>query len=132
MTDITNIPLNKLTAWKGNVRKTRTKGFIDQLAASIKAHGLQQNLIVKKDGKQFSVVAGGQRLKALQQLAAAGEIKATHPVPCKVTESGTDATELQPHQQAPDPRSDTGSQWQAECARLGKAQEERACDRGRA
>lgn len=94
MTDITNIPLNKLTAWKGNVRKTRTKGFIDQLAASIKAHGLQQNLIVKKDGKQFSVVAGGQRLKALQQLAASGEIKDTHPVPCKVTDSGTDATEL--------------------------------------
>jgi hypothetical protein len=32
-TDITNIPLNKLTAWGGNVRKTQNKG-IDELAAS--------------------------------------------------------------------------------------------------
>jgi hypothetical protein len=32
-TDITDIPLNKLTASGGNVRKTRNKG-IDELAAS--------------------------------------------------------------------------------------------------
>lgn len=41
MIDITNIPLNRLTAWEGNVRKTQNRGFIDELAASIKAHGLQ-------------------------------------------------------------------------------------------
>ena len=33
MNDITNIPLNKLTAWKGNVRKTQSKSGIDELAA---------------------------------------------------------------------------------------------------
>jgi ParB family chromosome partitioning protein len=94
MTDIINITLNKLTAWKGNVRKTQNKGFIDELAASIKAHGLQQNLIVRKDGNKFAVIAGGQRLKALQQLAKAGDIEAAYPVPCKVTAAETDATEL--------------------------------------
>lgn len=94
MSDIINIPLNQLTAWKGNVRKTQNKGFLDELAASIKAHGLQQNLIVAKDGKKFAVIAGGQRLKALQQLAKTGDIEAAHPVPCKVTAGESDATEL--------------------------------------
>ncbi len=60
--DITNIPLNKLTAWEGNVRKTQAKGSIDELAASIKADGLQQNLVVIQDGKKFAVVAGARRL----------------------------------------------------------------------
>lgn len=93
MTDITNIPLNKLTAWEGNVRKTQNKSGIDELAASIKAHGLQQNLVVRKDGKKFAVVAGGRRLKALQQLAKAGDIEATYEVPCRITETA-DASEI--------------------------------------
>jgi ParB family chromosome partitioning protein len=94
MTDIVNIPLNKLTQFEGNVRKTQNKGFIDELAASIKAHGLQQNLVVKKEGKQFAVVAGSQRLTALLLLAKAGEIKGTHPVPCKLAEGDIDPSEI--------------------------------------
>ena len=93
MTDITNIPLNKLTAWEGNVRKTQNKAGIDELAASIKAHGLQQNLVVRKDGKKFAVVAGGRRLKALQRLAKAGDIEPAHEVPCRITEAA-DAAEI--------------------------------------
>src|ERR1019366_4711879 len=94
MTDIVDIPLNKLTQFEGNVRKTQNKGFIDELAASIKAHGLQQNLVVKKEGKQFAVVAGSQRLTALLVLAKAGEIKGTHPVPCKLAEADIDPSEI--------------------------------------
>lgn len=94
MTDITNIPLSHLTAWEGNVRKTHNKAFIDELAASIKAHGLQQNLVVRKQGRKFAVVAGGQRLKALHLLAEAGAIKGNHPVPCKIADGEIDATEL--------------------------------------
>ena len=93
MTDIINIPLNKLTLWTGNVRKVRDKAGIDALAASIKAHGLQQNLVVRKDGKTFAVVAGGRRLKALQLLAKSGDIQAMHAVPCRITET-KNATEL--------------------------------------
>jgi ParB family chromosome partitioning protein len=88
------IPLNKLVPFIGNVRKTQNKPFLAELAASIKAHGLQQNLIVKKEGRKFAVVAGGQRLKALQQLAKAGEIKAAHPVPCKIAEGDIDPIEI--------------------------------------
>ena len=93
MTDIVNIPLNKLTAWEGNVRKTQNKSGIDELAASIKAHGLQQNLGVVEDGKKFAVVAGRRRLKALQRLAKAGDIEATYGVPCRITEAA-DAAEI--------------------------------------
>ena len=92
MTDITNIPLNTLTAWEGNARKTQDKGGIDELAASIKAHGLQQNLVVKKDGKKFAVAAGGRRLLALQQLAKAGDIEDSYEVPCRITEAVTKST----------------------------------------
>ena len=45
MTDITNIALNKLTAWKGNVRKVQNKAAIDELAASIKAHGDRKSVV---------------------------------------------------------------------------------------
>lgn len=94
MTEIMNIPLNKLSVWDGNVRKTESKGFIKELAASIRAHGLQQNLLVTKKGKHFAVVAGGQRLKALQLLARARDINGSYPVPCKVITGEIDATEL--------------------------------------
>jgi len=92
--DITNIPLNKLTAWEGNVRKTQNKGSIDELAANIKAIGLQQNLIVTKDGKKFAVVAGRRRLTALQKLAKAGDIEDTYPVPCQIAADDADLAEI--------------------------------------
>src|SRR5438445_12220392 len=83
-TDITHIPLNKLSAWEGNVRKTQNKGSIDELAANIDAIGLKQNLVVGKDGKQHVVIAGCRRLAALQKNAKAGKIKADFPVPCQI------------------------------------------------
>jgi ParB family chromosome partitioning protein len=92
-TDITNIPLNKLTAWEGNVRKTQNKGT-DELAASIEAHGLLQSLVVRKDGKKFAVVAGNRRLAALTALLKARKIDADFEVPCQVIENNADATEI--------------------------------------
>jgi ParB family chromosome partitioning protein len=94
MTTTTEIPLNKLVPFAGNVRKTRNKRFIAELAASIRAHGLQQNLVVRKEGAKYAVVAGGQRLKALMQLAKEGDIKPNYLVPCKVAEGQVDAAEL--------------------------------------
>jgi ParB family chromosome partitioning protein len=96
MTDTTSIPLNKLTAWDGNVRKTAgADTALAELAASIAAHGLLQSLVVRKDKKgKFSVVAGGRRLAALQQLAESGSIEADYAVPCQVIASDADATEI--------------------------------------
>ena len=38
------IALNNLITWSGNVRKTNTDEGIEELAASIAAHGLLQSL----------------------------------------------------------------------------------------
>src|ERR1700760_240137 len=81
------IPLNKLVRSACNVRKMGGES-IDDLAASILAHGLLHNLSVtaqiehnKPTGK-FEVVAGARRLAALQKLAKQKKIPKTFAVPC--------------------------------------------------
>lgn len=83
MTAVTAIPLNQLKPSKRNVRRTGGKD-IDQLAASIAAMGLLQNLTAVEVGKGYEVVAGGRRLRALQSLAKAGTIPGDYPVSCLV------------------------------------------------
>lgn len=92
MTDapaIQMIPLSKLVPSKANVRKTARDAEIEELAASIAAHGLLQNLTVRPvldaDGNEtgkFEVVAGGRRLKALKLLAKRRVIPKNQPIPC--------------------------------------------------
>jgi ParB family transcriptional regulator, chromosome partitioning protein len=95
MTDNTTIPLNKLLAWEGNVRKTDADKGIDELMASITAHGLLQSLVVRKDKRgKYAVVAGRRRLLALQSLAEIGTIKEDMEIPCHVLDDETDATEI--------------------------------------
>jgi ParB family chromosome partitioning protein len=95
MTDANQIALNKLVAWKGNVRKTGAKDGISELAASIAAHGLLQSLVVRKiKGGKYEVVAGRRRLLALQSLAKARSIEKNRPVACTIPRDGIDATEL--------------------------------------
>src|SRR5271168_5543245 len=94
---VQNICLNQLVLSPTNVRKTPATAAEDAaLEASIRAHGILQNLIVHPtpiDGKGvYEVDAGGRRLKILQKLAAEGVIDADHPVPCKI-ESADDALE---------------------------------------
>ncbi|MGE7416178.1 ParB N-terminal domain-containing protein [Methylobacterium tarhaniae] len=89
-----SIPLNKLVLWDGNVRKTGAETGLDELAASIGAHGLLNPLTV---GGQFRkkhyVIAGGRRLRALNALAQAGKIAKDWSVPC-VMALDADHTEL--------------------------------------
>jgi len=96
MTDTTSIPLNKLAAWDGNVRKTAgADTALAELAASIAAHGLLQSLVVRKGKRDtYAVVAGGRRLAALQSLAESGRIAADYAVPCQVIADDADATEI--------------------------------------
>jgi ParB family chromosome partitioning protein len=50
---------------------------IAELAASIKAHGLLQNLQVRPGSRgKYEVVAGGRRLAALQRLAKQNQDRA--------------------------------------------------------
>lgn len=67
------IPLSLLVPSHASVRRTGAVLSLDELAASIAAHGLLQNLQVRagEDGK-FRVVAGKRRLLALKRLAKSG------------------------------------------------------------
>jgi ParB family transcriptional regulator, chromosome partitioning protein len=89
------IPLNKLIAWPGNVRKTGADTGLAELAASIAAHGLLQSVVVRKDRKdRYAVIAGRRRLLALQSLAEAGTISADAAIPCHVIDAAANATEV--------------------------------------
>ncbi|OJH81810.1 putative plasmid stabilization protein [Serratia marcescens] len=82
---VITVPLGKLVKSDLNVRKRDPKPeAIAELAASIRAVGVLQNLVVcKVRGGKHAVVAGGRRLLALQALREAGDIDDTYPVPCK-------------------------------------------------
>jgi hypothetical protein len=84
--EIVSIPLNKLVASSLNVRKTGGQ-TIEDLAASIQAHGLLHNLVVAKKGDKHHVIAGTRRFAALRKLAKQKAIPKTFDVPCRVIES---------------------------------------------
>lgn len=92
---IASIPLNRLLPWDGNVRKTGAADGLDELKASIAAHGVLQSLIVRKTSKgKFAIVAGRRRFLALSSLAESGAIASDAPIPCRVIPGTADATEI--------------------------------------
>ena len=95
------IALTSLVPSPENVRKTPAKGAaFDQLKASIAAHGLLENLLVRpraadtEPETRYEVIAGGRRLVALQSLADDGAVAPDHPVPCHVVTDDDNAAEL--------------------------------------
>ena len=92
--NIEMIPLNLLVPSAANVRKTGVASGIDELAASIAAHGLLQNLQVRPTSKgKYEVVAGGRRLTALKLLAKQKRMDKGADIPCHVLD-GEDAAEI--------------------------------------
>jgi len=92
--NIQMIPLNALVSSPANVRKTGSKIGIDELASSIAAHGLLQNLQVRPIAdERYQVVAGGRRLAALKLLAKRKELAKDVAVGCNVL-AGEDDTEI--------------------------------------
>lgn len=94
------VPLCQLRRSRTNVRRTQPKENIEELAASITAHGLLQNLTVralqaddKKTEGVYEVVAGGRRLSALKLLARRKRIARDAPVLCLLID-GDDAVEI--------------------------------------
>jgi len=87
MKDTLSIALDKLTAWKSNVRKTNAKDGIAELAASIASHGLLQSLVVRKAGNgKYQVLAGRRRFLALQSLVKAGTLRKDQPIACTLAD----------------------------------------------
>lgn len=94
-TNIQNIALNKLVMSKANVRKTDVTEGIAELADSIAAHGLRQNLNVREgERERFEVVAGGRRLRALKMLVKEGLIAKNADIPCRVLADDEDPSEI--------------------------------------
>jgi len=80
------VPIAHLNPVANGVRKTNGIS-IENLAASIKAEGLLQNLTVVRDATQpkderYIVIAGSRRLRALRHLVDTSEIAGNTPVPC--------------------------------------------------
>ncbi len=91
---VQQIALNKLVPSKANVRRTGRGERIEELAASIAAHGLLQNLTVRAtDDEKFEVVAGGRRLAALKLLAKQKRWAKDAPIPCHLID-GENLTEI--------------------------------------
>ena len=104
--DLVSVPLNMLVRSSLNVRKSGSES-IEDLAASILAHGLLQNLTVtrklkpaKAKGKSkdttgiYEVVAGGRRLAALQSLAREKKIPKDYAVPCRIVDGNGEELSL--------------------------------------
>jgi len=90
-----SIPLNKLVPWDGNVRKTEATKDIEELVASIEAHGILQSLVVKKTSRgKFSIIAGRRRYHASCILVERGKMAFDAPVPCQIVPSGADSAEI--------------------------------------
>ena len=91
---IKNIPLSQLVPSPDNVRKTDRMNGIKELADSIVAHGLLQNLQVRKAAAgKFEVVAGGRRHAALKLLAKKKALAKDAPIACNVLDD-EDAAEI--------------------------------------
>ena len=88
---IKTIPLNKLVASPGNVRRRSDPAADAELKADIAARGLLQNLVVTSVAKPrgcFAVEAGERRRRALQSLADEGSLAKDHQVCCLVIDRG--------------------------------------------
>ncbi len=79
------IAVSKLEKSPLNARRSTPKIGMDELKASLLAHGLMQNLVVT-DGRDgvFHVIAGGRRLEALRSLLAEGKLPEDFAVACQV------------------------------------------------
>ncbi len=79
------IAVSKLEKSPRNARRTTPKMGMDELKASLLAHGLMQNLVVTEQGDGvFHVIAGGRRLEAIRTLQAEGRLPDDFAVPCQV------------------------------------------------
>jgi len=79
------VTLSALQPPAANPRRTVDETALEGLAASIRQDGLLQNLVVAKSrGKQFRIISGERRYRALQLLAQRGEIDETFAVPVEI------------------------------------------------
>lgn len=91
--ELHHIPLEQLSIAPINARTHGATEQLDTLAASIRAQGVLQPLLVRpgSQGQGFEIVAGQRRFLACQRLAQDGPVA---PLPCLVLEATDDAAAL--------------------------------------
>ena len=92
--ELHDIPLEHLTVAPINARTHGATDHLDTLAASIRAQGVLQPLLVRPlaGGDRFEIVAGQRRFLACQRLA---QETAVGPLPCLVLAATDDAAALE-------------------------------------
>ena len=79
------IAVSRLEKSPLNARRTAAKVGMEELKASLLAHGLMQNLVVTDTGDgTYRVIAGGRRLEAIHSLQAEGKLPEDFAVPCQI------------------------------------------------
>jgi len=91
--DLQHIPLRNLKVSKLNMRHARKAPDVSDILPTIRAHGVQQPLLVRPNGKGYEIIAGRRRFFALKALAK--ETGEAPDVPCAVMEPGDDAAALE-------------------------------------
>jgi len=91
--ELHDIPLEQLSIAPMNARTHGATEQLDTLAASIRAQGVLQPLLVRPEagGDRFEIIAGQRRFLACQRLAQDGPVA---PLPCLVLEATDDAAAL--------------------------------------
>ena len=94
-----DIPFNKLVLAQSNVRRIKAGISIEDLAEDIARRSLLQSLNVRpvldaesQETGMFEVPAGGRRYRALELLVKQKRLAKTAPVPCIVTDAGSEIT----------------------------------------
>jgi len=64
--DVHDLPITLIDAAARNPR--RTIGDVEELAASVQAHGLLQPVVVRRAGDRFELIAGHRRLEAARRV----------------------------------------------------------------
>lgn len=90
------IPLSRLVPSPANVRRVNAAVNVEELADSIEAHGLIQNLTVRKTrrGNKYEVVAGARRLAALSLLVRQGRFDKATLITCSIRSGADNDTEI--------------------------------------
>ena len=92
--ELAHIPLNKLKISPQNMRFNQKDPDISDILPSIRERGIQQPLLVRKNGKHYEIVAGRRRYFSLKQIDK--KDKSNNPVPCAIMpDSDDDAKALE-------------------------------------
>ena len=94
--ELAHIPLDQLTISNQNMRHSAKTPNISDIMPSIQKFGIQQSLLVRKNGKGFEIVAGRRRYFSLLEIAKNDKgDKKVDDVPCAIMAAGDDAAALE-------------------------------------